>query len=168
VEKEGHLQKVVGEVNRTVCEVCPDTFYAPLFCCYIDTRRRLLHYVNAGHEPALLVRQRTGRAHRLESTGPVLGLTDRAVYGQRSFPVEAGDVLVAFSEGLSAAIAPARIAEIVRERMGGRSIDLVRDVLSAGGDTVLKEDRTVLAARLIGVLGETVPKAHETALVCAA
>jgi len=80
----GDIRRVVRDLNRALCDTSPDSFYATLFCAAIDPDLRQLHYVNAGHEPALLIRGGTERVYRLESTGTVLGLTTRSGYGVRN------------------------------------------------------------------------------------
>src|SRR5262249_18589777 len=77
------LARGVADLIRTVWGVAPDDRYATMFCAQIDPASAQLSYVNAGHEPALLIRK-GGRVRRLESTGPVLGLSSRSIYRQRS------------------------------------------------------------------------------------
>jgi hypothetical protein len=101
--RPGKLSCVVQELNRIVCEVSPDNFYVTLFYAQIDPLQRQLNYVNAGHEAALLARKRSGRVHRLESSGTVLGLSSRSPYEQRSMALEPGDVLLAFTDGITEA-----------------------------------------------------------------
>jgi hypothetical protein len=72
----------------------PD-FPAALFCASIDPLRREIRYLNAGHEPALLLRQRQDHPIRLENTGAALGSAQRAI------PLEPGDLLAVFSAGVA-------------------------------------------------------------------
>src|SRR6266481_6369958 len=92
----GEIGGMVRELNRAVYRTSPDNVYATLFYAHVDPLGRELHYVSAGHEPALLIHTRTARVNRLESTGTVLGLTDRTAYGRRTLPIEPGDLLITF------------------------------------------------------------------------
>lgn len=66
-----------------------------------DSTTGLLFYSAAGHPPPLLRRAASAEVMRLdESRGPVLGLLDDAGYTESSVPVEDGDVLVMYSDGL--------------------------------------------------------------------
>jgi sigma-B regulation protein RsbU (phosphoserine phosphatase) len=128
----GDIRRVVRDLNRTLCDTAPDSFYATLLCVRIDPERRELHYVNAGHEPAVLVRSGGERVYRLENTGTVLGLTTRAGYGLRTVALEPGDVLAAFTDGVIEACNPAGrnfgasgVLEVLRQHPGARSSELV-------------------------------------------
>lgn len=159
---------IVQSLNRSVCRACADNFYAPLFCAWVDPLRRELCYVNAGHEPALLLRKRQNRAIALESTGAVLGLTDRSTYGQRAIPLEPGDLLAVFSSGIAESsdilghpFGSAGVLEVLRRFPRARAADLVDEVLDAAerhaGWGLPSMDQTVAVVRLIGSMEEAVP-----------
>ena len=75
-----------------------------------DGPSRELCYVNAGHLPPLVLRYgRDGRgasptAERLPANGTVVGLFDDARYETARVRLDHGDVLVAFSDGLTEAL----------------------------------------------------------------
>ncbi len=157
------IARVVKELNRAIYGIAaaPDGFYATLFHAFIDPERGELHYVNAGHEPALLIRGRADRVHRLESTGTVIGLTCRASYGRRALRLEAGDVLVAFSDGIAEACGPggrefgaAGIREVVRRNRGASAPALAGSILQAVDAWRARSqptaDRTVVVVRFVG------------------
>jgi phosphoserine phosphatase RsbU/P len=100
------LKSRVEEINRSVCDLSPNGLYVTLICAFADPVRRQLTYVSAGHEPVLLRNRDSGRLRRLESTGTVLGLTPRSAYRQHTLRLEPGDVLAAFSDGVSEAASP--------------------------------------------------------------
>jgi len=97
---EQPLTELAQGLNRSICDISPENFFATLFAARIDPLRRELRYVSAGHEPALLFHRKSGRLRRLERTGTVLGLTTRAVYQQRVVLIEPGDTLLAFTDGI--------------------------------------------------------------------
>jgi serine phosphatase RsbU (regulator of sigma subunit) len=59
----------------------------------------VLRYVNAGHNPPLLLR-RVGGVERLESTGRPLGLLPGGGYEERQLALRPGDVAVLFTDGV--------------------------------------------------------------------
>ena len=63
-------------------------------------------YVNAGHNPPMLFRQVNGgqEVQRLDTGGPVIGLMEECCYRQGQVTLEAGDVLVAYTDGVSEAM----------------------------------------------------------------
>lgn len=63
-----------------------------------------LSYVSAGHDPPLVWRRAARRADALASTGLPLGMLGEAQYGCcRLPPLDAGDAVVLFSDGISEA-----------------------------------------------------------------
>ena len=169
---------IAGALNRSVCGAAGDDSYATLFYAWVDSLRRELCYVNAGHEPALLLRKRQSRAVMLESTGAVLGLTHRSSYGQRTIPLEPGDVLAVFSEGLAEAVdilgrpfGSAGVLSVLRRSPCARAADLVEEILDAAerhaGWGVPSADQTVAVVRFTGGMDETLPAEAETELAYA-
>ena len=55
------LSTLIGDVNRLVHESSPTNFFASLFYAEYEPATRVLKYVNAGHNPPIMLRQRDGR-----------------------------------------------------------------------------------------------------------
>jgi sigma-B regulation protein RsbU (phosphoserine phosphatase) len=78
--------------------------FATFFLAQFDERSGRLTYVNAGHNPPLLVRRRPDAApsvRSLSTGGMVLGALSDASYDQESVDLEPGDVLVAYTDGVT-------------------------------------------------------------------
>lgn len=139
----GDLVRVVRDLNRTVYEVSPDSFFTTLFYARVDAASRQLQYVSAGHEPALLIRA-DGQTVQMESTGTVLGLTPRVSYSCRTMAFEPGDLLIAFTDG----IPDVGIPELVRRNPGARASVLVALIMEAADSVEAPaDDHTVIVAR---------------------
>ncbi|MGH9630689.1 MAG: PP2C family protein-serine/threonine phosphatase [Bryobacteraceae bacterium] len=96
------LSELMERVNSLVYQASAANRYITLFYAEYDPRSRRLSYVNAGHNPPVVLRNRAGSHEvlRLETGGPVIGLLpDR--YQQGVFSHEAGDVVVLFTDGVS-------------------------------------------------------------------
>src|SRR5215470_2129875 len=67
---------LMGRVNGLVCQASAANRYATLFYGEYDPVKRCLTYVNAGHNPPVVLRKCGGvcDVHRLEMGGPVIGL----------------------------------------------------------------------------------------------
>jgi sigma-B regulation protein RsbU (phosphoserine phosphatase) len=158
------LAAAASRLNRALCDVASDGSLTTLFCACIDPLRRVLRYLSAGHESALLFRATHFSAHRLEPTGTVLGLTSRTVYRQRSVGLSPGDVLIAFTGGVADAVdragrvlGEAGVIEALRDSPDNPPRILVERIL----DTVARygegagqpADQTVLAVRFAGSEG---------------
>ena len=96
------LAAVIGHVNTLIYESSASSRYATLFYAQIDVRTRKLEYVNAGHNPPLVLRG-TGEVQRLETGGTVVGLLPRFPYQQGAVELAAGDTLLLFTDGISEA-----------------------------------------------------------------
>ncbi|HLI86822.1 MAG TPA: PP2C family protein-serine/threonine phosphatase [Bryobacteraceae bacterium] len=153
----GELKSRVEEINRSVCDLSPNGLYVTLFCAFADPRRNQLTYVNAGHEPAILLSGRSRRLRRLENTGTVLGLTARLAYRQHTLRAEPGDLVAAFSDGVSEAVGPRGdefredgVLRIVRQHTEAPAAQLCATILEAAGQFAGSDpadDQTVAIVR---------------------
>jgi len=94
------LPELVARVNRYLCDSLPYNKFAPLFCGALDPGGHTLAYVNAGHNPPLLLR-RDGEVEELAATGMPAGLDRAAGYDLVTRDLRPGDVLVAYSDGVT-------------------------------------------------------------------
>ena len=85
------------------------------------------HYISAGHNPAYVYRAADATIDELPSTTLILGAFDFAVFEAMPIEVRPGDVLLAYSDGLTE-------AESAREEMFGedRVKEIIRREASAG------------------------------------
>jgi len=65
-------------------------------------RDHTLAFVNAGHNPPVVLCGE--EVLRLEADGPVVGLLPHAQYGQSSLVISPGDILLAYTDGISEAM----------------------------------------------------------------
>jgi sigma-B regulation protein RsbU (phosphoserine phosphatase) len=80
--------------------------YATFFYAQVDEPRRQLRCVNAGHNPPYLVRQTAGDVEitELKEGGTVLGLFPSMVYDEARVDLQPGDLVVAFTDGVTEAV----------------------------------------------------------------
>lgn len=124
--------EVVAEINHYICDNSPANRYVTLFYSELDPRTNQLTYINAGHNAPVLVRA-TGEVIRLDIGGFPVGITPAAVYGEGWVEIEAGDVLVIFSDGATESqseegeeFGEARMIEVVQQNRH-RSAAGIRD-----------------------------------------
>ncbi len=94
--------RMIERVNRLFFESTRPEHFATLFFATYDSSSRTICYVNCGH-PAPLILRANDTHEVLESTGTVVGAFRESRFGERSFPLLAGDRLVLFSDGFSEA-----------------------------------------------------------------
>ncbi len=76
--------------------------FASVFFGLLDPDDGVLHYLNAGHIPPVVIGQQ-GALTRLPVTGPALGLMKNAPFGVSEVALEPGEVFVAFTDGATEA-----------------------------------------------------------------
>lgn len=94
-------------VNLLLYDMSPKSHFATLFYALYENASRRLVYANAGHNPPLLLRA-SGEGQPLRPTGPGVGLTRLSRYSSAALTLAAGDVLIAYTDGFTEAMNPAR------------------------------------------------------------
>jgi len=96
----GHdLAALFKVVNHRVYNSSSSDRYATLFYGVFDRSARILRYVNAGHNPPVVMR-RDGSMQFLETAGAPVGLFADSEYEEGSVQIETGDLAIAFTDGL--------------------------------------------------------------------
>ena len=129
------LAALLRVVNAQACASSPADRYATLFYGVLDPARRILRYVNAGHNPPVVIHA-DGSMEWLEPGGAPVGLFPDGVWQERAVRLEPGDRVVAYTDGVTEAANPCGeefgIDGLLRavRRDGRKSADeLVRSIL---------------------------------------
>jgi serine phosphatase RsbU (regulator of sigma subunit) len=101
--RDRNLMQQVERLNTEIGAVSDAEQYVTLLVGEIDTAKRTIHYVNCGHNPALLCRAKTGTLTRLNSSCPPIGISPEEVCQLSSEDLMAGDVLVFYTDGVTEA-----------------------------------------------------------------
>lgn len=96
------LAAIVFRMNRLLYEATAPNRYATFFYAQYDPPTRKLTWVNAGHNAPFLFCG--AEIRRLDEGGPVIGLLPDVEYTQASVTLKPGDLLVAFTDGISEAM----------------------------------------------------------------
>jgi sigma-B regulation protein RsbU (phosphoserine phosphatase) len=158
------LPTMVADLNRFVYESSDPNRYATFFYAQHAGFARSLTYVNAGHNPALLFRGAGAAAGappvRLAPGGPVIGLLPDCDYVQAEVALESGDLLVAYTDGISEATNDAGaewgeegLIEAIRRCRSGAPVDVIADVMATVdgfvGDAPQADDMTLVVVRAV-------------------
>jgi sigma-B regulation protein RsbU (phosphoserine phosphatase) len=87
-------------LNRQLFSTTPQEKYATLFLGLYDGSTHHLTYCNAGHLPPILVGEE-GKIRRLETGGMVVGLFDHMLYEESTVSLAAGEIFLAYSDGIT-------------------------------------------------------------------
>jgi len=94
---------VLMEVNRRLLVESSNQMFVTVFYMVLDPVQRSLTYANAGHDPPLL-RRASGGLERLAPGGLLMGLFHQFTLGDETLKLESGDILIAFTDGLTDAV----------------------------------------------------------------
>jgi len=94
---------VLGAVNRQVYASSLADRYATLFYGAFDSATRTLKYVNAGHNPPMVIR-RDGSIVWLETGGAPAGMFPDWTYEEGTVQLNPGDLVVAYTDGVIEAV----------------------------------------------------------------
>jgi sigma-B regulation protein RsbU (phosphoserine phosphatase) len=90
---------VLGAVNRQLHASSLADRYATLFYGVFDGTTRTMRYVNAGHNPPMVMR-RDGSIDWLETGGAPVGMFPDWRYEEGTVQLNAGDLVLAYTDGL--------------------------------------------------------------------
>jgi sigma-B regulation protein RsbU (phosphoserine phosphatase) len=134
------LAALVSNVNRLVYEASSSSRYATFFYGQYNPVSRQLNYVNAGHNPPMLFHCAAGKwsVSRLETGGTVVGLLESFPYQQGVVTIAPGEMLLAFTDGISEAMNLAdeewgeeRLKETMQECASLSPADTIRLIMAA-------------------------------------
>lgn len=99
------LVATISAVNRYLADNIPANRFVTLFYAELDPESGALSFLNAGHNPPLIVHA-AGTVEQLASGGLPLGIKPDAEYREGRTQLQPGDVLVIYSDGVTEAVSP--------------------------------------------------------------
>jgi serine phosphatase RsbU (regulator of sigma subunit)/pSer/pThr/pTyr-binding forkhead associated (FHA) protein len=99
LEAERDLTKLVSNLNRQLWRTTDPIRYSTLFVGVLDPAEGTLEYVNAGHNPPMLVRA-AGDVEDVAATGLPVALLEEGEWRTGRLTFEPGSVLALFSDGI--------------------------------------------------------------------
>jgi phosphoserine phosphatase RsbU/P len=150
--------KLVATLNRQLYANTSLEKYATFYFALYHEETHSLTYTNAGHLSPILLR--SGELQMLESTGTVVGAFPTARYEERTVPLEHGDLLVAYTDGIvepenayGEMFGEDRLKELVSKYAHADSSELIAQTMEAvnewTGAGELQDDMTMVVVRRI-------------------
>ncbi|MBL7075090.1 SpoIIE family protein phosphatase [candidate division KSB1 bacterium] len=99
------IEEVVSRINDLIYQSTDPSKFITFFYGILHPQTGEVEYVNAGHNPPLLVRQ-TGEPEFLEKGGVILGVAPGLPYYKGTLSLSEGDLLVLFTDGVTEAKDP--------------------------------------------------------------
>lgn len=109
-------EQIITYLNQELIDECKSCHrYVSAFYGVLDANKKTLTYTSAGHDPPILIKTNNEYYH-LNNTELLLGIEKDLSYAEVTIPLNIGDVLVLFSDGITEAF-NSREEQFERERL---------------------------------------------------
>jgi serine phosphatase RsbU (regulator of sigma subunit) len=98
--------EVLIRVNDLLLPDAKGGMFVTLAYCVVHCSDGRLVYANAGHNPPILLRHRTGIVEELVRTGMALGVMQSPSITETELQLDAGDLLLLYTDGITEAFSP--------------------------------------------------------------
>jgi len=149
-----HPGELLEALNRDLVAVDQPEKFVGMLCARVDVTGGVLRIANAGLTPPL-VRRADGRLEELSESGMLLGVQEAARYAVSTVELDAGDLAVVYTDGLTEAGRDGRmfgvegIQQVLDRHAHRRAADIVDELLLAvrrwAGEPV--DDLTIVVLR---------------------
>jgi len=109
--------------------------FVTLFYAILDAKKKRLRYVNAGHNPPLLLKQQKGNTVLLKSKGIALGVIEDIELEEEEIQLEKGDLITLFTDGVTEAInqkeeqfGQQRLLTLIEENRGLSACEIISKI----------------------------------------
>jgi sigma-B regulation protein RsbU (phosphoserine phosphatase) len=135
--RSGELDNVVSDVNRQLTRDVEDSGrFMTLFICEIDRNNNVIHWVNAGHDPAMIYHRESDAFEELAGNALPLGVSEMTAYQKFDKKITPGQVIIMGTDGIWESRSPQgemfgkkRFKEIIRNNAGGPAKDIIQAVI---------------------------------------
>jgi sigma-B regulation protein RsbU (phosphoserine phosphatase) len=157
IEDGQEIEEICNNVCRRLYERTPPTKFATAFLCILDVASGNLSYINAGHNPVLVVRS-DGAVEMLRSLSVPIGVIPDADFTAEVTPLHPNDLVVLYTDGITEANDPdhnmygeERLMEFILEHRDQPLDELARiidaDVTAFARGEPFADDRTMVLLR---------------------
>ena len=156
--RDRNMLQQVERLNTEIGAVSDPEQYVTLLVAEIDTHKRIIHYVNCGHNPALLFRAETRTLTRMNSSCPPIGLSPEEICELASADLMVGDMLVFYTDGVTEAenrlgeeFGTERLSAVVQRGSSlsaeGLMIDIFNSAAEFCSEVGFNDDVTILVVK---------------------
>ena len=151
------VRRIAEHTNRRLCDGNVAGMFVTGWIGRFSPDGDQLEYTCAGHEPPILLAG--GMTKKLELNGHLpLGLDDKERYSRQKQALEAGDTIIAYTDGVTDAQNPdhtpfgeERLQEVTTRAAGGSPERIIQDIWTSidlfSGPTAATDDKTCMVIR---------------------
>ncbi|HEB36059.1 MAG TPA: FHA domain-containing protein [Candidatus Aminicenantes bacterium] len=100
VHAKYNIEKMAVKLNNFVHRSSAPNSFITFFFCELNRKSGELKYINAGHNPPLII-DKKGKITRLESSGLCLGMFPASTYEVKKVTINDGEMAVLFTDGIT-------------------------------------------------------------------
>ena len=153
--RPGKLNQIVADVNRQIArDVEESGQFMTLFLCEIDSPHKIIRWVNAGHDPAIVYMGNDGKFDELPGHALPLGVSEKAAYQEYQRQILPGQIILIGTDGIwecqnsrHEMFGKSRFKDLIRAHAHGSATDILQAVISGLEDfsrPLEKEDDVTL------------------------
>lgn len=146
--------------NELILSDARSDLFVTAFYGVLDPRRATFAYANAGHNPPIWLRARSGRAYYLNLPGIALGVIPEVNLREETIALGAGDVLALYTDGVTEALNDAeeefgvpRLEQVIRDNLTRSADEIVAAIQQAveafTGDVLPFDDVTLVILKRV-------------------
>ncbi len=148
---------LLARLNEHIVDSSSSNKFITLILVVADPASGRMQFINAGHNPGLLVTD-DGRVEEMPPSGLPLGLLSGSTYSMEEFALDPGDMVCLYSDGITECAAPNddeygddRLREFLLARREEPLEDIIRaldrEVVEFAGDRPQSDDQTIVLVR---------------------
>jgi phosphoserine phosphatase RsbU/P len=152
--------ETMTQANALICGDAARGMYVTVFFAELDPDKRLLTYVNCGHNSPFWYRANKGEITELPSTGSVVGIIPGAQWEQKQIEIGRDDVIMMYTDGISEAFneedqefGDVRLKDILMKNAKQSPAQILTEVQSAlhafVGSAPQSDDRTIVILKCL-------------------
>ena len=152
------LDILTNRLNDLFCNNLTLIKFISIFLAKINMDSSILQYCNAGHNPAIWWNAASKSIHRLNPTGPAIGLTKIANYKMEEVHYGSGDLFIFYTDGLietrnskSEEFGDERLENLVLNNKDKTASEIVKSLLDTAKSFVgnFQDDVTILVLKIL-------------------
>jgi sigma-B regulation protein RsbU (phosphoserine phosphatase) len=137
--RSGGLDQVVSDVNRQLTRDVEDSGrFMTLFICEIDRDHQIIHWVNAGHDPAMIYDRANDLFEDLTGNALPLGVSEKTTYQKFDNNISPGQIIMMGTDGIWEAQSPKgdmfgkeRFKDIICQNADRPAKEIIQAVINA-------------------------------------
>jgi serine phosphatase RsbU (regulator of sigma subunit) len=152
---------LIRRFNQLLWAQCRDAdSFITLFYCILHPHNNKLIYTSAGHNPPLLFTDEAHQHIALSTTQLIIGILENVEYSKQEVPINKGDVLLIYSDGLIEAtnkhdeeFGMKRLIDLIQEKNKLSVKQIIQHICQSLNDFLqgksLEDDLTIAVAKIL-------------------